>query len=90
MAQSVDARNLEVMPTPTDELRIRVDFDGQGGWEVDVDDTRVACASLSDARRIAVLKAAHRRPCELVVRDAYHRVIEREHIGGPGEVSRRS
>jgi len=68
------------MPTPMQEASIRVDFDGQGGWEVDLDESRIMCASLADARRIALLKAAHRRPCELVVRDAYHRVIEREHI----------
>ena len=68
------------MPTPMQEVSIRVDFNGQGGWEVDLDDARITCESLDDARRIAFLKAARRRPCELVVRDAYHRVIEREHI----------
>lgn len=68
------------MPTPARQLTIRVDFDGHRGWEVELGDARITCETLDDARRIAFLKAARRRPCELVVRDAYHRVIECEHI----------
>ena len=71
----------------THEPSIRVDFIPQGGWEVDIDDARITCETLDDARRIAFLKAAHRHPCELVVRDAYHRVIEREHIDTVGAAS---
>lgn len=70
------------MPDPRNaELSIQVDFDGHGGWEVGIDEARISCRSLSEARRIASLQAADRRPCELVVRDAYHRVITRERIG---------
>lgn len=49
--------------------------------------THVACETLDDARRIGYLWAAHRHPCELVVRDAYHRVIQREFIHGADEDS---
>ena len=75
------------MATPRREPTIRVDFDGHRGWVVGVGDTRITCDTLGAARRIAFLQAARRRPCDLVVRDAYFRVIEREHIdaaaGGP-------
>lgn len=43
--------------------------------------THVSCQTLEDARRTALLRAARRQPCELVVRDAYHRVIQHELIG---------
>lgn len=68
------------MPTSMQDISIQVEFDAHGGWEVGLDDVRIACETLDDARRIALLKAAHRRHCELVVRDAYHRVIQRQHI----------
>jgi hypothetical protein len=78
------------MSSPTHELTIRVDFDGRHGWEVELGDARIACATFDDARRIAFLKAARRRPCQLVVRDAYHRVIERAHIDAAAPASSRS
>ncbi len=78
------------MSAPTHELSIRVDFDGQGGWEVDLEDARIPCDTLDDARRIASLNAARRRPCELVVRDAYHRVIQHEHVDSAPETSSQS
>ena len=40
----------------------------------------VFCATLEDARLAAYRGVASRRPCELIVRDAYHRVIKREVI----------
>ena len=46
---------------------------------------RVMCETLDDARRVAYLCAAHARPCELIVRDAYHRVIHHELINGKGD-----
>ena len=55
---------------------IRVDMDGHGHWDVVSSDPKqhVVCASLDDARRVALSRAARRR-CELVVCDAYHRVV---------------
>ena len=59
---------------------VRVDLDRRGNWEVMLSDgrDRVACETLADARRVAHRYAAHRHPCEIVVFDAYHRVLQRE------------
>ncbi len=40
----------------------------------------VSCETLGDAKRVAYILAAGRQPCQLVVRDAYHRVVARELI----------
>jgi hypothetical protein len=62
---------------------VSIDPDGRGAWEVVLPESRdhVFCATLEDARRVAYGGVASRRPCELIVRDAYHRVIKREVIG---------
>ena len=56
----------------------------RGGWEVALSDPceRVVCETLDDARRVGYLCAARTHPSELVVRDAYHRVLHRELIDG--------
>lgn len=61
---------------------ICVDLDGHGKWHVTIPGTPagVDCAKLSEARQIAYACAADRHPCELVVRDAYHRVLSDERI----------
>jgi len=58
---------------------IRVDG-RNGGWEVAVSepDEHVPSGSLEEARRVAYDRAAATGPCEVVVRDAYHRVVQRE------------
>jgi hypothetical protein len=63
---------------------VRVDLNGRGGWEVTLPGKRdrVTCETLDEAQRVAYLCAARRHPCELVVRDAYHRVLLREFIDG--------
>jgi hypothetical protein len=63
---------------------IRVDLDGRGHWDVASSDpqTHVTCKTLDDARRVAFARAAHHR-CELVVCDAYHRVVLHEVIDDP-------
>jgi hypothetical protein len=38
--------------------------------------------TLDHARRVAYLSAAHRHSRELIIQDAYHRVLERELIDG--------
>jgi hypothetical protein len=67
------------MPTPTPST-ICVDLDGHGHWDVAMSDpdTHLTCGTFDDARRVAHQRATRRRPCELVVRDAYHRVVSRE------------
>lgn len=68
----------------TDPITVRVALNRRGAWEVATPDERerVTCETLDDARRAACLRAANRRPCELIVLDAYHRVLEREFING--------
>jgi hypothetical protein len=63
---------------------VRVDRTGRGGWEVAMPDQRerVTCETLEDARRVAYLCAAHGRPCELIVCDAYDRILHHELING--------
>lgn len=56
----------------------------RGRWEVMPLGSRgkIACESLDEARHIAYLAVAHADDCELVVRDAYNRVLEHELIDG--------
>ena len=61
-----------------DPLAVRVDRNGRGEWGREP----VTCETLDDARRVAYLCAAHRRPCEPIVCDAYHRVLHDEFING--------
>jgi hypothetical protein len=72
--------------TPMSPVTVRVDRTGRGAWEVAMPDQRepVTCETLDDARRVAYLCAARRRPCELIVCDAYHRVLHHEFINGRG------
>lgn len=73
-------------------ITVSVDPDGRGAWEVTVRNelSHVACRTLDDARKVAYRSASGRRPCELIVRDAYHRVIQRtvidEERAGTGRV----
>ena len=64
-----------------------VDRTGRGAWGVAMPDQRerVTRETLESARRVAYLCAARRRPCELVVCDAYHSVLHRELINGHGD-----
>jgi hypothetical protein len=63
-------------------ITLCIDPDGRGAWDLVIseDMEHVSCATLDDAKRVAYRRAADRRPCELIVRDAYHRVIDRELI----------
>jgi hypothetical protein len=56
----------------------------RGGWEIQLPEPRrnIGLETLDDARRVAYRSAASQHPCELIVQDAYHRVIEREVIDG--------
>lgn len=59
---------------------IRVSPDHRGGWNVlpPSDQDRVTCATLDEARRVAHAWAMRSQPCELIVRDAYDRVLQYE------------
>jgi len=60
-------------------------------WEVELPDrdARVRCETLGDARPVAYLYAARKRPCDLIVGDGYDQVVRHEHVtedrdsGGP-------
>ena len=54
----------------------------RGDWEVVIPGRRggLVCEMLDDARRIAYLSVAQAHDCELIVRDAYNRVLERDLI----------
>ena len=56
----------------------------RGRWEVVTPDRMgpILCETLEDARKIAYLALAHAQDCELIVRDAYNRIIEHESITG--------
>jgi hypothetical protein len=63
-------------------LTVCVQHHPRGWWEVITEDGRgrISCETLEDARRIAYLTVAHAKNCELIVRDAYNRIIEHELI----------
>ena len=68
----------------SEPVTVRVEHDGRGAWSVAMpgDGDPVTCETFDDARRVAYLCAAHTRPCEVIVHDAYHRVLHRELING--------
>jgi hypothetical protein len=63
---------------------VRVNLGERGAWEIVLPDQRerVVCDTLDDATRTAYQWAASRRPCEVIVFDAYHRVFRRELVNG--------
>ena len=65
----------------THPMTVSVDPNGRGAWDVAQPDglRHITCQTLDEARQLAY-KAARRRTCELIVHDAYHRVIERATI----------
>jgi hypothetical protein len=52
---------------------VRVEPNVCGAWEVSVPDqpSGVTCKTVDEARVVARRCAADRRPCELIIRDAY-------------------
>jgi hypothetical protein len=64
---------------------VKVDIGARGAWSVapSADQAeQVVCATLAEARDVAYRWAGEHRPCELIVRDAYHRVVRRELVNG--------
>lgn len=64
---------------------VQVCADHRGGWEVELPDrdAHVTCETLAEARALALRCAAQLRPCDLVVRDAYERVLQRLLVDRP-------
>jgi hypothetical protein len=62
--------------------KVRVELSRRGDWDVELSDqdNRMSCETLEEVERVAQICAAYRQPCELVVCDAYHRVLHRELI----------
>ena len=61
-----------------------VDLGRRGKWEVALPDRRerVSCETLDEARQVAQRCAARVHPCQVIVYDAYHRVLDRQVIDG--------
>ncbi|MGO9971937.1 MAG: hypothetical protein ACLP01_03720 [Solirubrobacteraceae bacterium] len=59
-----------------------VDRNRDGSWGITLPAKHdpVSCGTLGDARLAAYRLAAHWHPCEVVVFDAYHRVVHRKSI----------
>jgi hypothetical protein len=72
---------------PSEPITVRVEHDAHGRWSVAMPNRSrpVSCETFDDARRVAYLCAAHTRLCDLIVHDAYHRVLHRELITGHQE-----
>ncbi len=66
---------------------MRVRIDRLGGWQVSMpaDHGPLRCENLDEARRVARECVAGGRARELIVYDAYHRVLERELIDEQAE-----
>ncbi len=61
---------------------VRVDLNRHGSWDITlpVQLDPINCRSLYEARRVAYRLAAGWRPCEVVICDAYRRVVHRQLI----------
>ncbi len=79
---SHDARALAAETLAMTPRTIRVDLNGHGAWEITlrVGLDPIKCESLYEARRAAYRFAARWHPCEVVICDAYHRVMHRQLI----------
>jgi hypothetical protein len=67
-------------------LTVNIDSNGRGTSDVVLPGQHgdVKCETFDDARQVAYVCAAHPHLCEVVVRDAYHRLLLREFVDGDG------
>ena len=67
-------------------VTVNVECGRRGRWQVAVPDRQqpVVCETLSDAIRVGYSSARRQRGCEIVVRDAYYRVVRREVVDDNG------
>jgi hypothetical protein len=64
---------------------VRIDRNVRGAWDVVSDQgDHLSCRTLDEAQRVAERFAAGIRPCETLIRDAYHRVVHLDLSGGDG------
>ena len=65
-------------------LTVRVLRGARGQWEVVLPDRRrpLRCRDLEEAQRVAYVFAERSRPCEVVVHDAYYRVVRHDLTNG--------
>lgn len=62
---------------------VRVEMKQHGDWVVALPNgAHVDCETLDAAKRVVFLSAARRQTCDLIIHDAYHRVLYHEHIDG--------
>jgi len=61
---------------------VSVDLNRHGAWDITLPNQLdpINCGSLHEARRVAYRLAAGWRPCEVVICDAYRRVVHRQLI----------
>ena len=70
-------------------LTIRVERTTRGRWQVAAPDReRILCETLDEARHAAYVSAARVSACELVVHDAYHRVLSCDRVNGDPEAAK--
>lgn len=71
-------------PARSARVTVCVQHHPRGQWEVVIAGrrARVVCETLEDARRVAYLSMRGIHDFELIVRDAYNRVLHRELIAG--------
>jgi hypothetical protein len=67
---------------PQHPQTVRVVINARGEWEVLMPHRLrpVRCGSIEEAEAVAYQWASRTRPCEVIVHDAYHRVVHRELI----------
>jgi hypothetical protein len=76
------AAPLREPPSQLSPRTVRVDLNRHGAWDITLPNQLdpINCGSLHEARRVAYRLAAGWHPCEVVMCDAYHRVVHRELI----------
>jgi hypothetical protein len=76
------AATLEEPVSQSGPRTVRVDLNWHGSWNITLPDQLdpINCGALDEARRVAYRLAAGWHPCEVVICDAYHRVLDRQVI----------
>ncbi len=76
------AANLQEPLMQSSPRAVHVDLSRYGSWGVTLPDqlNPINCGSLYEARRVAYRLAAGWHPCEVVMCDAYHRVVDHQLI----------
>jgi len=69
---------------PANPMNVRVQLNRRGEWEIALPDREdpVRCKSLPEARSVAHERAAQINRCEIIIYDAYYRVLYRERPAG--------